>query len=58
MIDPNLPLETELRLDNLRRHLGELSREELEENLYETTRQMVRLTHLCKQLLNQFNGNL
>ena len=58
MIDPNLPLETELRLDTMRRGLKDFTREELEENLYETTRQMVRLTHLCKQLLNLFNGDL
>ena len=45
MIDPNLPIETELRLDHVRRGVKHLSREELEEQLIETTRTMVKLTH-------------
>lgn len=39
-----LPIEKQLRLEHIRRGLKELSREELEEMLMETTEALVKLT--------------
>jgi hypothetical protein len=39
-----LPIEKQLRLENIRRGLKELSREELEEMLMQTTEALVKLT--------------
>lgn len=58
MIDPELPLEKQLRIDNIRRQLPEMSRDELEEYLVACMTQMVRLTHLSQQLLAYINGEL
>jgi hypothetical protein len=40
----DLPIEKELRLENIRRGLKNLSREELEEMLMGTTEALVKLT--------------
>jgi hypothetical protein len=39
-----LPIEKQLRLENIRRGLKELSREELEEMMMQTTEALVKLT--------------
>jgi hypothetical protein len=39
-----LPIEKQLRLEHIRRGLKELSREELEQMLMETTEALVKLT--------------
>ena len=40
----DLPIEKQLRLENIRRGLKDLSREELEEMLMQTTEALVKLT--------------
>lgn len=40
----DLPFEKQLRLENIRRNLKDLSREELEEMLMQTTTALVKLT--------------
>ena len=48
-----LPIEKQLRLENIRRGLKELSRDELELMLMETTEALVKLTtqvqHFCNE---------
>lgn len=44
-----LPLEKQLRLEKIRRNLKELSREELEEMLMQTTTALVTLTDKVNQ---------
>ena len=49
----DLPVEKQLRLENIRRSLPEMSRQDLEEMLMLTTETLVRVTHkintLCKK---------
>jgi hypothetical protein len=49
-IDP-LPLEKELRVESIKRHLTELPREELIESLASAIDTLTRMTHQTKQLL-------
>ena len=49
-IDP-LPLEKELRIESIKRHISELPREELIENLASAIDTLTRMTHQTKQLL-------
>lgn len=49
-IDP-LPLEKELRIESIKRHIVELPREELIENLAGAIDTLTRMTHQTKQLL-------
>lgn len=44
MTDEDLPFEKQLRLENIRRGLKDLSREELEDMLMQTTEALVKLT--------------
>jgi hypothetical protein len=48
-----LPIEKQLRLEHIRRGLKDLSRDELEEMLMQTTEALVKLTthvqHFCKE---------
>jgi|LakMenEpi03Aug12_release.lakeMendotaPanAssembly.Ray.scaffolds.fasta_scaffold784315_2 hypothetical protein len=41
----DLPYEKQLRLENIRRGLKDIPREELEEMLMQTTEALVKLTH-------------
>jgi len=50
-IDP-LPLEKELRIESIKRHLTELPREELIESLASSIDTLTRMTHQTKQLLS------
>ena len=45
-----LPLEKELRIENIRRSLTELPREELVDNLAQSIDLLTRMTHQTKQL--------
>lgn len=45
-----LPLEKELRIENIKRSLSELPREELVNNLAEAIELLTRMTHQTKQL--------
>lgn len=45
-----LPLEKELRIENIKRSLLELPREELVENLAQSIDLLTRMTHQTKQL--------
>jgi uncharacterized membrane-anchored protein YhcB (DUF1043 family) len=45
-----LPLEKELRIENIKRSLPELPREELVENLAQSIDLLTRMTHQTKQL--------
>lgn len=45
----DLSIEKQLRLENIRRNLKELSREELEEMLMQTTEALVKLTDKVNQ---------
>lgn len=45
-----LPLEKELRIENIKRSLSELPREELVNNLAEAIDLLTRMTHQTKQL--------
>lgn len=49
-MDP-LPLEKELRIESIKRHITELPREELVENLASAIDTLTRMTHQTKQLL-------
>jgi hypothetical protein len=49
-IDP-LPLEKELRVESIKRHLTELPREELVDTLASAIDTLTRMTHQTKQLL-------
>lgn len=49
-IEP-LPLETELRLEHIRRHLTEMTKEELIHNFSISLDTLTRMTHQTKQLL-------
>jgi hypothetical protein len=40
-----LPIEKQLRLENIRRGLKDIPREDLEEMLMQTTEALVKLTH-------------
>lgn len=46
-----LPLEKELRIESIKRHISELPREELVENLASAIDTLTRMTHQTKQLL-------
>lgn len=46
-----LPLEKELRIESIKRHLTELPRDELIENLASSIDTLTRMTHQTKQLL-------
>ncbi len=46
-----LPLEKELRIESIKRHLSELPREELIESLASAIDTLTRMTHQTKQLL-------
>lgn len=46
-----LPLEKELRIESIKRHIAELPREELVENLASAIDTLTRMTHQTKQLL-------
>jgi hypothetical protein len=51
-LDPSfmeLPIEKQLRLENIRRRLKDLSREELEDMLMQTTEALVKLTNHVNQ---------
>jgi hypothetical protein len=50
MMEP-LPLEKELRIESIKRHITDLPREELVENLANAIETLTRLTHQTKQLL-------
>ncbi len=50
MMEP-LPLEKELRIESIKRHLSELPREELIESLASAIDTLTRMTHQTKQLL-------
>jgi len=61
-LDP-LPLEKELRVESIKRHIVELPREELIENLASAIDTLTRMTHQTKQLMayielieNRLNG--
>ena len=45
----DLPYEKQLRLEKIRRNLKELSREELEDMLMQTTEALVKLTNHVNQ---------
>lgn len=47
-----LPLEKELRIENIKRSLSELPREELVNNLAEAIELLTRMTHQTKQLMD------
>jgi len=49
-MDP-LPLEKELRIESIKRHIAELPKEELVENLASAIDTLTRMTHQTKQLL-------
>lgn len=49
-IEP-LPLEKELRIESIKRHITELPREELIENLASAIDTLTRMTHQTKQLM-------
>lgn len=49
-IDP-LPLEKELRIESIKRHITDLPREELIENLANAIDTLTRMTHQTKQLM-------
>ena len=49
-LDP-LPLEKELRIESIKRHLVELPREELIDSLASSIDVLTRMTHQTKQLL-------
>jgi hypothetical protein len=49
-IEP-LPLEKELRVESIKRHLSEMSHEELINNLASAIDTLTRMTHQTKQLL-------
>lgn len=49
-IDP-LPLEKELRIESIKRHITDLPREELIENLASAIDTLTRMTHQTKQLM-------
>lgn len=46
-----LPLEKELRIESIKRHIVELPREELIENLASAIDTLTRMTHQTKQLM-------
>jgi len=46
-----LPLEKELRIESIKRHITELPREELVETLASAIDTLTRMTHQTKQLL-------
>lgn len=46
-----LPLEKELRIESIKRHITELPRDELVENLASAIDTLTRMTHQTKQLL-------
>lgn len=46
-----LPLEKELRIESIKRHICELPREELVENLASAIETLTRMTHQTKQLI-------
>ena len=46
-----LPLEKELRIESIKRHIAELPREELVDNLASAIDTLTRMTHQTKQLL-------
>jgi hypothetical protein len=46
-----LPLEKELRIESIKRHITELPREELVDNLASAIDTLTRMTHQTKQLL-------
>lgn len=46
-----LPLEKELRIESIKRHIADLPREELIENLASSIEVLTRMTHQTKQLL-------
>jgi hypothetical protein len=46
-----LPLEKELRIESIKRHIAELPREELIESLASAIDTLTRMTHQTKQLL-------
>lgn len=45
----DLPIEKQLRLENIRRGLKDISREELEDMLMQTTEALVKLTDRVNQ---------
>lgn len=49
-IEP-LPLEKELRIESIKRHIVDLPREELIDNLANSIEVLTRMTHQTKQLL-------
>lgn len=49
-LDP-LPLEKELRIESIKRHISNLPREELIETLASAIDTLTRMTHQTKQLL-------
>lgn len=49
-IEP-LPLEKELRVESIKRHIVDLPRDELVENLASAIDTLTRMTHQTKQLL-------
>ncbi len=49
----DLPIEKQLRLEHIRRGLKDLSREELEEMLMETTEALVKLTTRVQDFCNK-----
>ncbi len=46
-----LPLEKELRIESIKRHISELPREELVDNLASAIDTLTRMTHQTKQLV-------
>lgn len=46
-----LPLEKELRIESIKRHIADLPREELVESLASAIDTLTRMTHQTKQLL-------
>jgi len=46
-----LPLEKELRIESIKRHITDLPRDELVETLASTIDTLTRMTHQTKQLL-------
>lgn len=46
-----LPLEKELRIESIKRHLSELPREELVDSLASAIDTLTRMTHQTKQLV-------
>jgi uncharacterized protein (DUF3084 family) len=53
-IEP-LSLETELRIESIKRHIVRLSKEELVENLASAIETLTRMTHQTKQLLTHID---